>query len=295
MPNFVLSCCSTADLSPEHFASRDIHYICFHYQLNGTDYLDDLGQSVPFDRFYQAMVDGAETHTQQVNAAEYQAYFASFLDKGLDILHVTLSSGISGTLNSARLAKEALEPLYPGQKIIIVDSLGASSGYGLLMDKLADLRDQGLSLEETAAWAEAHKLELHHWFFSYDLAFYIKGGRISRSAGLVGKLLNICPLLNMSNDGRLIPREKIRTKRKVIAAIVDRMEQHAQGGMAYRDKCYVCHSACYADARAVADLVEARFPHLNGRVEINDVGTTIGSHTGPGTVALFFWGDQRGD
>lgn len=295
MPNFVLSCCSTADLSPEHFASRDIHYICFHYQLNGTDYLDDLGQSVPFDRFYQAMVDGAETRTQQVNAAEYQAYFASFLDKGLDILHVTLSSGISGTLNSARLAKEALEPLYPGRKIIIVDSLGASSGYGLLMDKLADLRDQELSLEETAAWAEAHKLELHHWFFSSDLTFYITGGRISKSAGLVGKLLNICPLLNMSNDGRLIPREKIRTKRKVIAAIVDRMEQHAQDGMAYSGKCYVCHSACYADARAVADLVEARFPRLNGRVEINDVGTTIGSHTGPGTVALFFWGDPRRD
>lgn len=295
MPNFVLSCCSTADLSPEHFASRDIHYICFHYQLNGTDYLDDLGQSVPFDRFYQAMVDGAETRTQQVNAAEYQAYFASFLDKGLDILHVTLSSGISGTLNSARLAKEALEPLYPGRKIIIVDSLGASSGYGLLMDKLADLRDQELSLEETAEWAEAHKLELHHWFFSSDLTFYITGGRISKSAGLVGKLLNICPLLNMSNDGRLIPREKIRTKRKVIAAIVDRMEQHAQDGMAYSGKCYVCHSACYADARAVADLVEARFPRLNGRVEINDVGTTIGSHTGPGTVALFFWGDPRRD
>lgn len=295
MSNYVLSCCSTADLSPEHFASRNIHYICFHYQLNGKDYLDDLGQSVPFDQFYQAMTDGAETRTQQVNADEYQAYFASFLAKGLDVLHVTLSSGISGTYNSARLAKEALEPLYPGRRIIIVDSLGASSGYGLLMDRLADLRDQGLSLDETAAWAEAHKLELHHWFFSTDLTFYIKGGRISKSAGFVGKLLSICPLLNMGCDGRLIPREKIRTKRKVIAAIVDRMEAHAQGGIAYDGKCYICHSACYQDARAVADLVEARFPHLNGRVEINNVGTTIGSHTGPSTVALFFWGDERKD
>ncbi len=295
MANYVLSCCSTADLTPEHFASRDIHYICFHYQLNGADYLDDLGQSVPFDQFYQAMVDGATTRTQQVNADEYQAYFASFLDQGLDVLHLTLSSGISGTYNSACIARENLERLYPGRRIVIIDSLGASSGYGLIMDKLADLRDQGLSLDEAAAWAEQHKLELHHWFFSTDLTFYIKGGRISRSAGLVGKLLNICPLLNMSSDGRLIPREKIRTKRKVIAAIVDRMAQHAQGGLAYADKCYVCHSACYADAKAVAGLVEARFPHLNGHVEINDVGTTIGSHTGPGTVALFFWGDQRKD
>lgn len=295
MPNYVLSCCSTADLTPEHFASRNIHYICFHYQLNGKDYLDDLGQSIPFYKFYQAMAEGAETRTQQVNADEYQAYFASFLEQGLDVLHVTLSSGISGSYNSARLAKEALEPQYPGRRIVLVDSLGASSGYGLLMDKLADLRDQGLSLNETAAWAENHKLELHHWFFSTDLTFYIKGGRISKSAGFVGKLLSICPLLNMSYDGRLIPREKIRTKRKVIAAIVDRMEEHVQGGTGYNGKCYVCHSACYQDARAVADLVEARFPHLNGRVEINDVGTTIGSHTGPGTVALFFWGDLRKD
>lgn len=295
MASYVLSCCSTADLTPEHFASRDIHYICFHYQLNGTDYFDDLGQSVPFDQFYQAMADGADTRTQQVNADEYQAYFATFLDQGLDVLHVTLSSGISGTYNSARLAKESLEREYPGRRIILVDSLGASSGYGLLMDKLADLRDQGLSLEEVAAWAESHKLALHHWFFSSDLTFYIKGGRISKSAGLVGRLLNICPLLNMSHDGRLIPREKIRTKRKVIAAIVDRMARHAQGGLNYADKCYVCHSACYADAKAVANLVEAHFPHLNGHVEINNVGTTIGSHTGPGTVALFFWGDERKD
>lgn len=295
MANYVLSCCSTADLSPEHFASRNIHYICFHYQLNGTDYLDDLGQSVPFDKFYQSMVDGAQTRTQQVNADEYQAYFASFLDQGLDVLHLTLSSGISGTYNSACIAKANLEAIYPGRRIIIIDSLAASSGYGLLMDRLADLRDEGYSLDEAAAWAESHKRELHHWFFSSDLTFYIKGGRISKTSGFVGKLLNICPLLNVSHDGRLTPREKIRTKRKVIAAIVERMAQHAQGGKDYSGKCYVCHSACYEDARAVADLVEARFPHLNGRVEINNVGTTIGSHTGPGTVALFFWGDERKD
>ena len=124
-------------------------------------------------------------------------------------------------------------------------------------------------------------------------SFYIKGGRISKTAGMVGQLLNICPLLNMDNLGRLIPREKIRTKRKVISAIVDRMAEHAEGGLDYSGRCYISQSACYQDARAVADLVEARFPKLQGKVEINSIGTTIGSHTGPGTVALFFWGDQR--
>lgn len=293
MSPYVLSCCSTADLTPAHFATRDIHYICFHYQLNGVDYPDDLGQTMPFDQFYKAMADGAETRTSQVNAEEFEEYFGAFLEKGLDVLHVCLSSGISGVINSALIARERLEKKYPERRIVIVDSLGASSGYGLLMDKLADLRDEGMPLTELAAWAEENKLKLHHWFFSTDLTFYIKGGRISKTAGLFGKLLSICPLLNMDDQGRLIPREKIRTKRKVIHAIVDRMAEHAQGGTDYIGKCYVCNSACEEDAKAVAALVEERFPHLNGPVEIYSVGTTIGSHTGPGTVALFFWGDQR--
>lgn len=295
MPNYVLSCCSTADLSREHFERRDIHYVCFHYQLDGVGYADDLGQSMPFDQFYQAMVDGADTRTSQVNVEEFEAYFSSFLEQGLDILHLTLSSGISGTYNSARLAKENLETKFPGRKINIVDSLAASSGFGLLMDKLADLRDEGMSLDDLTAWAEANKLNMHHWFFTSDLTFFIKGGRVSKASGFVGKLLNICPLLNVSHEGKLIPREKIRTKRKVISAIVDRMAEHAQDGTDYAGKCYISQSACYDDARAVADLIEARFPHLNGKVEINHIGTTIGSHTGPGTVALFFWGTERKD
>lgn len=293
MANYVLSCCSTADLSKEHFEQRDIHYICFHYQLDGVSYPDDLGQSMPFDKFYQAMVNGAETHTSQVNEAEFEAYFEPFLAQGLDVLHLCLSSGISGVINSALLAKEALEKKYPGRRINVVDSLGASSGYGLIMDRLADLRDGGMGLEEITAWATEHRLNLHHWFFSTDLTFYIKGGRISKTAGFFGQMLNICPLLNMDNLGRLIPREKIRTKRKVITAIVDRMAEHAEGGLDYSGKCYISNSACLEDAQAVAALVEARFPRLNGKVEINSVGTTIGSHTGPGTVALFFWGDKR--
>ena len=159
--------------------------------------------------------------------------------------------------------------------------------------QLADLRDQGQSLQQVYDWAEQHKLELNHWFFSTDLTFYIKGGRISKTAGFIGGVLNICPLLNMDDQGRLIPRFKIRTKKKVIRTIVDKMEEYARDGRDYSGKCYISQSGCYEDARAVADLVEARFPHLNGKVLINYVGTTIGSHTGPGTVALFFWGKKR--
>lgn len=295
MNEYILSCCSTADLAKEHFQKRNISYICFHYELDGVQYLDDLGQSMPFEQFYQAMADGADTKTSQINAEEFMAYFEPFLKEGKDIIHVSLSSGISGVNNSARIAKEELLEKYPDRKIYVIDSLGASSGYGLIMDRMADLRDQGMSAEELAAWTEENKLNLHHWFFSTDLTFYVKGGRISKASGFFGGLLNICPLLNMDLTGHLIPRYKIRTKKKVIHAIVDKMEEFADGGLDYSGKCYISNSACMEDAMEVARLVEERFPKLNGKVEINSVGTTIGSHTGPGTVALFFWGSKRED
>ena len=295
MSDYVISCCSTADLSKEHFEKIDVHYCCFHYEMDGVQYLDDLGQSMDFDVFYQRMTDGAMTKTSQINADEYEEYFTQFLSQGKDILHLTLSSGISGTFNSANLAKALLEDKYPDRKIYVIDSLAASSGYGLLVDHLAAMRDSGATIDELAAWVEEHKLNLNHWFFSSDLTFFIRGGRISKAAGAVGTVLNICPLMNVDFEGRLIPRYKIRTKKKVIQAIVDKMAEQAEDGTDYSGKCFISHSACEEDAKAVAALVEERFPNLNGRVLINSIGTTIGSHTGPGTVALFFWGQKRED
>ena len=295
MSEYILSCCSTADLTQEHFESRDIHYICFHFELDGKQYLDDLGKSIAFHDFYQAMKNGAETRTSQINAEEFIQYFTPFLEEGKDILHLTLSSGISGVYNSAMIAREELMEKYPDRKIYIVDSLAASSGYGLLMDKLADLRDEGMDIDSLHTWAEENKLKLHHWFFSSDLTFFVKGGRISKTAGFVGSVMDICPLLNVDYQGKLIPRFKIRTKKKVIQAIANKMEEFAQDGLEYNGKCYMSQSDCLEDAKAVAKLVEEKFPGLNGKVEINDIGTTIGSHTGPGTVALFFWGSERKD
>ncbi|MBE5787925.1 MAG: DegV family EDD domain-containing protein, partial [Clostridiales bacterium] len=206
MNNYVLSCCSTADLNAAHFQSRNISYICFHFSLNDQQYADDLGQSISFPDFYQAMRDGADTKTSQVNEGEYTAYFTPFLENGQDIVHVCLSSGISGSCNSARLAAEELTKKYPQRKIYVIDSLGASSGFGLLMDKLADLRDSGMDAAALADWTQKNRLQLHHWFFSTDLTFFVKGGRISRTAGFLGTMLRLCPLMNMDNEGHLIPR-----------------------------------------------------------------------------------------
>lgn len=293
MENFILSCCSTADLSKEHFLRRDIHYVCFHFQLNGKTYADDLGESIPFDDLYNAMRQGADTKTSQLNATEFEEYFEPFLQQGKDVLHVCVSSGISGTYNSANLAKQALQERYPDRKIYIADSLGGSSGLGLMMDQLADLRDDGMGIDELYDWINKNRLRMHHWLFSTDLTYFVKGGRISKTSGFVGNLLNICPLLDVDSEGKIIPRFKIRTKRKVIEAIVKQMELYADNGLDYDGKCYMSHSACYEDARAIADIIEARFPKLNGKVEINNIGTAIGCHSGPGTAAIFFWGKER--
>lgn len=288
---YVLSCCSTVDITREHLERRELYYACFHYQLGDKNYTDDL--CTPMSDFYQAMVDGADTRTSQVNVEEYEAHFEKFLKEGKDVLHVTLSSGISGTINSARIAAASMEEKYPGRKVHVVDSLTASSGFGLFMDLLADRRDEGMSFEDICSYADEQNAYVHAWFFSSDLTFFIKGGRVSKTAGFFGQMLGICPLLNIDLRGKLIPREKIRPKRKVIRVIVDRMAEHAQDGLNYNGKCYISHSVCLADAQAVAAEVENRFPNLKGKVEINEIGTTIGAHTGPGTVALFFMGDKR--
>jgi len=293
MGDYILSCCSTADLSKEHFHKRDIQYVCFHFTLGDKEYMDDLGESVPPAELYRRMVAGEDTKTSQVSVAEYEALFEKNLKQGKDILHVTLSTGISGTYNSACVARENLSERYPDRKIYVVDSLGASSGYGLIMETLADLRDAGMEIDELHRWIESHKLELHHWFFSTDLTFYIRGGRISKTAGFIGSVMGICPLLNMDNEGKLIPREKIRTKKKVIRRIVEKMEENARDGRDYSGKCFLSQSECMEDAREVAALVEERFPKLDGKVQIFPIGATIGSHTGPGTIALFFWGGER--
>ena len=293
MPGYVLSCCSTADVTRDWLEARDIKYLYFNYYLDGEVCKDDFGATNPPAQLYAKMLAGADAKTSQISAGDYMSHFEQFLAAGQDVVHVTLSSGISGTYNSACAARDQLAEKYPDRHVYVVDSLAASSGYGLLMDKLAELRDAGMGAAELAAWAEEHKNEVQHWFFSSDLTFFIRGGRISKAAGLVGGMLKICPVMDVAPDGSLAVKEKIRTKAKAINRVVEKMEELAEGGLDYSGKCYISQSECKADALEVAARVEERFPKLDGKVEVFPIGATIGVHTGPGTVALFFWGKRR--
>ncbi len=293
MSDFILSCCSTADLTKEHFEKRNIPYICFSYELDGVRYQDDLGQSMPFDEFYKAMENGASTKTSQVNVAEFETYFENFLKEGKDILHLCLSSGISGVYNSACVARDMLAERYPDRKIYVVDSLAAASGYGLMMDELADMRDAGKSIYELYTWVEANKLKLNHWVATTELKYLVRGGRLSKTAGAVGGILNICPIIEVDVKGRLQARQKVRGKKKAAEELVKMMEQHAENGTEYSGKCYISQSACMEEALTLKALIEKKFPKLVGNIEIDTIGTVIGSHTGPGTFVVFFWGDAR--
>lgn len=292
MSDYILSCCSTADLTKEHFNRRNIHYICFSFELNGVRYPDDLGESMPFDKFYKAMEEGADTKTSQVNVAEFEEYFEGFLKEGKDVLHLCLSSGISGVHNSACVARDIVAERYPDRKIYVVDSLAAASGYGLIMDDLADMRDAGKSIDELYHWIEENKLKMNHWVATTELKYLVRGGRLSKTAGVVGGILNICPIIHVDVNGKLQAGQKVRGKKKAIEELVKMMEQHAENGTDYSGKCYISHSACMEEATALKNMIESKFPKVK-EVEIDTIGTVIGSHTGPGTFVVFFWGDAR--
>lgn len=292
MSEYILSCCSTADLSKEHFLNRNIKYLCFSYELDGERYSDDLGETMSLDDFYKAMENGAGTKTSQPNVAEYEEYFETFLKDGKDVLHLCLSSGISGAYNSASVAGNMLAEKYPDRKIYVVDSLAAASGFGLIMDDLADMRDAGKSVDEVHDWIEANKLKMNHWVATTELKYLVRGGRLSKTAGTVAGILNICPIIEVDVNGKLQSRQKVRGKKKAVEELVKMMEQHAENGTEYSGKCYISHSACMEEAQALNKLIESKFPNLKA-IEIDNIGTVIGSHTGPGTFVVFFWGDAR--
>jgi DegV family protein with EDD domain len=275
------------------FTARNIPFALFHYHMDDSDYPDDLGQTMPFSEFYARMASGSSATTSQVSTTQFIHFFEPFLSEGRDVVHLSLSSGISGTYGSACVARDELLEKYPERKLYVVDSLAASAGCGLLADAAADMRDAGASADETHAWVEANKLRLHHWFFVTDLTYLRRGGRVSATAAFVGNLLNICPILNINDEGKLIPRAKERGRKRVVAAMLERMKKHAAAGADYDGKCFISQAANLEDAQKMADLITADFPRLAAPVSVSDIGSVIGAHTGPGTIALFFFGDER--
>lgn len=290
---FILSCGSTVDLPYSYMQNRDIPVIFYTYTVNEKEYIDDMGRDPEaLSRFYSLLDSGIIPSTSQINEEKYAEFFRELLKKG-DVLHLAFGSGMSGSVKNAQAAKEKLEKEFPERKLVIVDSLCSSSGYGLLTDYAADMRDNGKTIEETQSWLLANRNRVHHQFYSTDLKYYRRSGRMSGAAATVGSILNICPIMKLNAEGKIIAYSKVRGKKNAVKTTVETMLKHAEGGEKYNKKCFICHSNVPEDAEITKKAVAEQFPDIDGEIKICDIGTIIASHCGPGTVAVFFLGDER--
>lgn len=293
MADYKITCCSTADISSQHLAKLGVAFGKYHYIIDGKDFADDLYATMTPPEFYGMIDAGAMPTTSQVTPEELCEVFEPILAAGEDVLHIEFSSGLSGGWQSALAAQQTMQARYPDRKVYVVDSLAASSGYGLLVDRAAELKAGGMGIDELKKWVEDNRLRVRHWFFATNLAHFKRGGRISGPAAAIGSMLKICPVMDVNSEGKLIVRRKALGRKKVVNDIFNCMCAQAEGGLNYSGKCYISHSMMDTEALQLKDMIEKAFPELNGEVEINPIGTVIGSHTGPGTVALFFFGTEK--
>ena len=290
---FILSCESTVDLPYTYISGRNIPVLFYSYSVDDQEFPDDMGRDPEaLPRFYRFLEEGKIPSTSQINVFKYKEFFERLLQKG-DVLHIAFGSGMTPSVNNAVEAAKMLREEYPERKITVIDSLGSSSGYGLLVDEAADMRDRGCSMEEVSQWVMETRQKIHHQFFSTDLKYYRRSGRMSGAAATVGAILSICPIMRLDDGGHIIAYDKVRGKKKAIQRTIQVMEEHAQNGLQYSGKCWICHSNCLAEAEETREAVREHFPNISGEIRICDIGTIIASHCGPGTVAIFFFGDDR--
>lgn len=290
MSDYIITTDNTADLPDDYIKEHGLGVMSLTYTIDGKTYNRENGLSC--EAFYAKMRAGSMPTTSQVNPQEAKKEFKKFLEEGgKNILHIAFSSGLSGSSNSARIAAEELMEERPDCHIRVIDSLCASLGEGLLVHHALKLQKEGMGFEELAEWLEAHKLNLVHNFTVDDLFHLYRGGRVSRMTAVVGTMINIKPVLHVDNEGHLIPVSKARGRKKSLIQLVDSMERQIGSWRDKNDWIFISHGDCIEDARFVADLVKQRlgFEHFL----INHVGPTIGAHSGPGTVALFYLGDVR--
>ena len=288
MQDYILFTDCACDISPKLLAQWEVPFVSM------TVKFDDEEESFqnfdrPFRAFYEKMRKGGVARTAAVNAQTFLEAFEPCLKAGKDVLYLAFSSGLSTTYNSALIALEELRERYPERRLIAVDSLAASAGFGLFVYLVKRKRDEGASIEEAAAYAESIKLNVCHWFTVDDLVYLKRGGRVSAAAALVGGLLNIKPVLHTDNEGHLINMFKVRGRRAAIKALAQKYGELAldpAGGTLF-----ISHGDCIEDAKLLKKIIMEDYG-VNVAL-ITDIGPVIGSHSGPGTLAFFFLGKER--
>ena len=289
MNEYVITTDNMGDLPEKFYKKNKVGCAYLSYTMDGKQY--SYPDFLPEKEFYEKVRGGSMPTTSQINPQQATDLMEPFLKAGKDVLHIAFSSGLSGSCASAKMAAETLKEKYPERKIIVIDSLSASLGQGLLTYHAVQMKNQGRTLEETAAWLEEHKLNVVHLFTVDSLFHLYRGGRVSKKSAIVGSMLNIKPMLHVDNEGHLTATGKIRGRKKSLIALADEMEEKLGSYASECDTIFISHGDCEEDAAFLADCIRKK--HKLNTVLINCIGAVIGSHAGPGTVALFFLGDER--
>ena len=290
MRDYVIITDSTTDLTQELINELNITVIPMEFNIEGKSYLNYSDErDISYKEFYDILRSGKSSTTSLINTATFTDLFEPILQDGKDILYIAFSSGLSGTYNSSCIAAQMLSEKYTDSKIYTVDSLSASMGEGLLVYHAANKKKEGMNIDDLKDWVEKNKHNLCHLFTVDDLHHLKRGGRLSSAAAIVGTVLSIKPVLHVDNEGHLIPVEKVRGRKLSITAMLKIMEKTAI--KPEEQTIFISHGDCLEEAEYLAKLIKEK---LNVKdIKMNFIGPVIGSHSGPGTIALFFLGTER--
>ncbi|KPU45964.1 DegV domain-containing protein [Oxobacter pfennigii] len=280
---------SCSDLPLSYVEENNIHVIGMAYNFKGQEHIDDFGKTLSYKEFYDNLRAGEMSSTSQINVFTFVEIFKKYVNESKSVLYIGFSSALSGSVNSAKIARETVMEEIPGADITVVDSLCASGGEGLLVYHAVEMLKKGHSKDEIADWAEKNKLKVIHWFTVEDLNHLKRGGRVSSTAAFVGTILDIKPILQVNDEGKLIPITKVKGRKKSIKALADKLKEMIVSPE--EQVIFINHGDCLEEAEYLKRLVLEEVKVKD--VVINYVGPVVGSHSGPGTLTAFFMGDKR--
>ena len=290
MSEFVIGADSCCDLPHEYAEKRNLMILPYHYFMDGNEYVENQGDTAAIKRFYDRLREGSISTTSMVNTETFENLFRPILESGRDVLHCVLSSGLSGSYNNARLVAEKLGEEFPERKIYVIDSFSAARGFGLFVHMVLNQRDEGKSIDEVYDWAMENARHVIHWFAVDSLDHLRRGGRVSRATAFLGTMMNIKPVLRFDDEGKIIPVEKVRGRKKSLIELVNKMEgqfENPEGATVF-----IGHGDALEDAQFVEKLVWERYPKIK-ETQIHFIGPIVGTHSGPSTIALHYMGNKR--
>lgn len=287
MQNYIIAADSACDLPEDIIKKFDIKIIPYELTFDGENYINSLNLDLNY--FYQEIRSGKLPKTTQINSTRFFEYFEQFLKKGLDVIFIGLSSALTGTYSPLNIAVKELKEVYKNNKVIVIDSLSASLGQGMLICEACEKRAQGYPIEKLEQWLNEKKYKIYHIFTVNDLFHLKRGGRISSSAAIIGSMLSIKPLLKINDEGALEVAGRGRGRRASMLALINNMKENIS--KENNDTIFIAHADCYEDAKLLASEIKIRLKINN--IIIGEIGPIIGTHAGAETLAILYWAEKR--